>query len=125
MNNAGLLLGRLLLGVPFIVWGILKLTGAAGFSGALAKMGLPSPLILAYLVGLCELVGGLAIIGGFALRTASVLLALWCLATGHIIHVGNRTAFLDHLVMAGGFLILAAAGAGAWSLAKGRTLGLP
>ncbi|HEV2570286.1 MAG TPA: DoxX family protein [Beijerinckiaceae bacterium] len=125
MNNAGLLLGRLLLGVPFIIWGALKLTGAAAFSGNLAKMGLPSPLALAYLVGFCEVIGGLAVVGGFALRSASILLALWCLATGYLVHFGNRTAFFDHLVMAGGFFVLAAVGAGAWSFAKDRTLGLP
>src|SRR5437868_5076075 len=59
MNNQALLLARLLLGVPFVIWGALKLSGGAvGLSGGLTQMGLPAPLLLAYLIGLFELVGG-------------------------------------------------------------------
>lgn len=121
MNNQGLLLGRLLLGVPFVIWGILKLTGGAvQLSGGLSAMGLPAPLVFAYLIGLCELIGGVAVVIGYPIRLAGILLALWCVATGIFIHGGDLTQLFKNLVMAGGFLILATSGAGSFALFKGE-----
>lgn len=120
MNNQALLLGRLLLGLPFVIWGALKLIGGAvGLSGGLTQMGLPAPLLLAYLIGLFELLGGIAVVIGFPTRLAGILLALWCVATGLLIHGGDVTQLFKNLVMAGGFLLLAATGAGTLALYKG------
>ncbi|QIG48000.1 DoxX family protein [Nordella sp. HKS 07] len=120
MNNEGLLLARLLLGVPFVIWGALKLAGGAvGLSGGLTQMGLPAPLLLAYLISLFELVGGIAVVIGFPIRLAGILLALWCVATGILIHGGDATQLFKNLVMAGGFLLVAVTGAGRLALFKG------
>lgn len=120
MNDKGLLIARLFLGVPFVIWGALKLAGGAvGLAGGLTQMGLPAPLLLAYLIGLFELVGGIAVVIGFPIRLAGILLTLWCVATGLLIHGGDQTQLFKNLVMAGGFLLLAVSGAGTFALFKG------
>lgn len=128
MNDKGLLLARVLLGVPFVIWGVLKLAGGAvGLSGGLSHMGLPAPLLLAYLIGLFEFLGGLAVVIGFPVRLAGILLALWCVATGLLIHGSDTTQLFKNLVMSGGFLLLAVSGAGTLALFKGappRSFGL-
>ncbi|NEI73990.1 DoxX family membrane protein [Rhizobium lusitanum] len=125
MYNEGLLIARLFLGVPFIVWGILKLRGGeAKLVPGLRALGLPDAVFFAYLVGFCELVGGIALVAGYPARTAGILLGLWCLVTGYDAHRGNITELLKNVTMAGGFFALAAAGAGSFSLFGGAPAGI-
>lgn len=125
MHDAGLLIARLLLGVPFIIWGFLKLRGGeAKLVPVLAAMGLPDATLLAYLVGLCELVGGLGVALGYPVRSFSVLLGLWCLVTAYAAHRKQLGEVLSHMAMAGGFFALAVAGAGAIALFGGDPAGL-
>lgn len=68
MNAIALLVARLFLGVPFIIWGVMKLHGGeAKLVPVLAGMGLPDARVLAYLVGVCELVGGIAVCIGYSM----------------------------------------------------------
>jgi putative oxidoreductase len=125
MTNEGLFIARLFLRMPFIVWGILKLRGGeAKLVPGLRALGLPDAVLFAYLVGLCEFIGGAAVVLGYPVRTASVLLGLWCLVTGYDAHRGNITELLKNATMAGGFFALAAAGAGSLSLFGGAPAGL-
>lgn len=125
MDNVAFFVARLFLGVPFIIWGILKLRGGeAKLVPALVALGLPDATILAYLVGLCELLGGLAVVIGYPARLAGVLLGLWCLVTGYQAHRGDTNALLSHVTMAGGFFLLAVAGTGAIALFGGAAPGL-
>jgi len=117
MHNEGLLIARLFLGIPFVVWGVLKLRGGeAKLVPGLRALGLPDALFFAYLIGVCELTGGLPIVLGYPTSTASVLLGLWCLVTGYDAHRGNASELLKNVTMAGGFFALAVAGAGAISI---------
>ena len=118
MNPAVTLLGRILLSIIFIVAGFGKLTGAAGFAGYLGNLGVPGGIATAYLVGLFELVGGLAILVGFQTRIAAYALAAFCVATGLLAHLGpdQSTALMKNIALTGGFLVLASAGAGAYSV---------
>ncbi len=125
MHNESLLIARLFLGIPFIVWGVLKLRGGeAKLVPGLQALGLPDAVAFAYLIGLCEFVGGLAVVLGYPVGTASVLLGLWCLVTGYDAHRGNITELLKNATMAGGFFALAIAGAGSISLFGGAPAGL-
>lgn len=125
MDNLAFFVARLFLGVPFIIWGILKLRGGeAKLVPVLVALGLPDATILAYLVGLCELLGGLAVVIGYPARLAGVLLGLWCLVTGFQAHKGDTNALLSHVTMAGGFFLLAVAGTGAIALFGGAAPGL-
>jgi putative oxidoreductase len=132
MNNVVVLLGRIFLAVLFILAGFGKLTDPgtqdAAFStvGMIAGRGLPAPLVLAYLAGLVELLGGLAILVGFQTRIAAWALSIFTLATAFLFHFGatgdamtdtiNQIMFLKNFAIAGGFLVLGAYGAGALSV---------
>lgn len=125
MSDEALCIARLFLGIPFIVWGVMKLRGGeAKLVPGLSALGLPDAVFFAYMVGVCELIGGVAVVLGYPVRTVGVLLGLWCLLTGYQAHKGNFTELLKNVTMAGGFLALAAAGAGSISLFRGAPAGL-
>ena len=124
MHEEALLVARLFLGVPFVIWGAMKLRGGeAKLVPVLAGLGLPDAKLLAYLVGFCELVGGVAVVLGYPVRIVGVLLGLWCLVTGYAAHRNDINQLLAHVAMAGGFFLLAAAGAGTLSLFGGMPTG--
>jgi putative oxidoreductase len=118
-------IGRILLSVIFLVAGIQKLlsfTGTAGYFGAL---GIPFPTLATVFVILFELIGGAMVLLGLQAFRAGLALAVWCVLTAAIGHsqLGDPdqlTHFLKNVAMAGGFLLLAAHGSGAWALDKGR-----
>jgi putative oxidoreductase len=65
--------------------------------------------------------GGLAILFGLFSRLVVLVLAIWCVATALIAHTNfadrnQEIHFLKNMAMMGGFLYVAAFGAGAWSL---------
>lgn len=125
MNDEALLIARLFLGIPFVVWGGMKLAGGeAKLVPGLKALGLPDATFFAYLIGLCELVGGIAVVIGYPIKTAGVLLGLWCLITGYQAHKGNLTEQLKNIAMAGGFFCIAAVGAGSLSLFHGFSSGI-
>ena|SRR5437868_3651126 len=105
--------------------GILKLRGGeAKLVPGLKALGLPDAVFFAYLVGFCEFAGGVMVVLGYPVRTTSILPGLWCLVTGYDAHRGNITEILKNVTMAGGFLALSAAGAGAISLFSDAPAGL-
>ena len=118
MSPAVLLLARILLSILFIVSGFGKLMGAAGFAGYLGNLGIPGGVAMAYLVGALEFFGGLAILVGFQTRIVAYVLGAFCVATAVVAHMGpdQSTALMKNLGLCGGFLALAAAGAGAYSV---------
>lgn len=126
-NSAVVLVGRILLSVIFILSGFGKLTSIAGVAGYFGSLGLPAPTVLAVVVGLLELVGGLLILVGFQTRIVAIVLAVFTVAAAYVGHYGqggadatlvmmNQAAFLKNLAIAGGFLILAAFGPGSLSI---------
>lgn len=125
--NVLLLLSRLLLAVLFVPTGVRTLGDIAGATGYFAGLGLPWPQLAAWLVGLFELIAGLAILVGFRTRITASLLAVFCLVAGYLGHYGQGAddptlAFLHtqmlmkDIAIAGGFIALAIAGAGAFSI---------
>ncbi|NGO52522.1 DoxX family protein [Allomesorhizobium camelthorni] len=122
VNNAALIaVGRVLLSLIFILAGYAKLTGIAGTAGWFGSIGLPFPTVVAVLVGLLELFGGLAILVGFQTRLAAIALALFTIAATLIAHLDfadqvQLLFFQKNLAIAGGLAVLAAFGAGALSV---------
>lgn len=113
------LAARILLSVLFIVAGLGKLADVQGFIGYMTSGGVPA--ILAWPTIALELLGGLAILVGFQTRLVALLLAGFSLVTGVMFHFVPAdqmmmTMFFKNLGLAGGFLLLAAHGAGAWSV---------
>lgn len=120
-NGAVIAIGRVLLSLIFIIAGFGKLTAISGTAGWFGSIGLPIPTVLAVLVGLLELVGGLAILVGFKTRIFALALAAFTIAATLIAHLdfADQTQFLffqKNLAIAGGFLILAAFGPGSLSV---------
>lgn len=116
-NNLLLLVGRILLSILFIVSGAGKL-GPFGpaLAGMFGQMGLPAPLMLAYLVGLSEIVGGIALVTGVQTRIVGIFLAAWCVLTGVVVHIGAPVDLMKNLALAGGLLVLAASSPGSFAL---------
>lgn len=113
------LLGRFGLSLIFIVSGLGKIAGYAATQGYMESAGVPGALLP--LVIALELGGGLAILGGAFTRWIALALAAFSLASAALFHAdlgdaGQAINFWKNVAMAGGFLTLAAHGAGAFSL---------
>ena len=122
-TNAGvaILVARVFLSILFILAGFSKLTAIAGTAGWFGSIGLPMPTATAVLVGLVELLGGLAVLVGFQTRIAALVLAVFTLAATAVAHLNfadqmQVLLLQKNLTTAGGFLVLAAVGAGALSI---------
>ncbi|MGX9181300.1 DoxX family protein [Mesorhizobium sp. BHbdii] len=131
-RNALLLVSRLLLAALFVPSGFHALADIAGTSGYFAGLGLPLPTLAAWATGLFELIAGLLILVGLQTPIVALLLAAFCIAAGFIGHYGqggddptlafmHQQMLMKDIALSGGFLALAMAGAGAWSV-DGRTL---
>ncbi|MFK0692043.1 DoxX family protein [Mesorhizobium sp. IMUNJ 23033] len=119
--STSILLGRALLAAIFLLSGFGKLTAIAGTAGYFGSLGLPLPTVTAIVVGLIELLGGLAILVGFQTRIVAWVLAVFTVATGLVAHMNwadqmQMISFLKNLAIAGGFIALASSGAGAYSV---------
>ena len=126
LQNPLALVGRVLLALIFITSGFGKIAGFAGTAGYIASKGLPMASVVAALTIVIELGGGLAILFGFFTRYAALVLAVFTVLAGIIFHnywavpadqvMMQQINFWKNISIAGGFLVLAAFGAGAFSL---------
>jgi putative oxidoreductase len=131
MQTLNSLLGRIGLSAIFIISGLGKLAAYAGTQQYMASAGVPGFLLP--LVIIVEVGGGLFILAGAFTRVTAVVLALFTLAAGFLFHanLADQNQFihlLKNIAIAGGFLTLAANGAGAISidaLLRKRSLGTP
>lgn len=84
---------RVVVGIVFLLHGYGKLWGAApgieNWIGMLTGMGLPFPVLMAWMVGLIEFLGGIALIIGFGTSIASFLLAIVMGVAVLKVHLGN------------------------------------
>ncbi|TIO08239.1 DoxX family protein [Mesorhizobium sp.] len=133
-HDALLLLSRLLLAALFVPSGFHGLSDIAGTAGYFAGLGLPLPTLVAWATGLFELIAGLLILVGLKTPIAALLLAAFCIAAAFIGHYGqgggdptltfmHSQMLMKDLALSGGFLALAMAGAGAYSI-DGRAFGI-
>jgi len=114
--------GRLFIGLPFIVSGLSKLATYGATIGLIASSSLPLLPPLAYAGAVTVEIGcGLLVIAGYQTRIAAVVLALFCLTKAIFFHTNfadpNQTFhFIKNLIMTGGLLQIVASGAGAISI---------
>jgi putative oxidoreductase len=126
MNNPALadaakLVGRILLALMFVLGGWSKINGYAGTQTYMASAGVPGLLLPAVIV--VELVGGLMIVVGYKTRLAALALFAFTIVASVLFHLNwaqpmQQLLFMKNLATAGGFLLLFAAGAGAYSIDK-------
>ena len=115
------LLGRILLGAPFLMSGLGKLGAYAATVGYITAIGLPLPPF-AYIVSVAvEIGGGLLLLSGYRVRFASLVLAVFSVLTAVFFHrnfadQNQMIHFLKNVMMAGGLLQITYFGAGAFSL---------
>ncbi|WP_375457448.1 DoxX family protein [uncultured Methylobacterium sp.] len=120
-----LLAARLLLAAALLPTGIARALNVSGFALTLAGSGVPAPNAVATLAVIVQVFGPLALILGVLPRLTGLALAGFAAATALVLHafwlfsgpaaVSERTLMLADLGLAGGFLIYALAGPGAWS----------
>ena len=119
MDNYLALIGRIGMALMYLSSGWMKIGGYAGTVQYMESAGLPGgllPLVIA-----AELAGGLAILFGFLTRWAALGLAVYTLAAAALFHAhfadqNQMIHFWKNVTIAGGFLVLAAHGAGAYSV---------
>lgn len=103
-SNKNILLTRVALGVVILVHGIGKLFGVGpaatgpgipGFEGFLTSLGVPSPLLFAWIVALVETLGGLFILFGLLTRVAAALVAVDMAVAAYLVHLPNGFVATD------------------------------
>lgn len=119
MKKYSEVLARIFLAQIFVLSGIFKITGYEGTQGYMEAMGVPG--VLLPLVILIEIGGGLAIAVGWQTRWAAIALAAFTVLAGVIFHSNfsdqiQMIMFMKNIAITGGFLLLAAHGAGEYSL---------
>ncbi|KHN50378.1 DoxX family protein [Pectobacterium fontis] len=120
LESTALLVARILMPILFIVAGYGKLGDAyAGTQQYMHAMGVPTFLLP--LTILLELGGGLAVLFGLLTRTVALFTAGFTLLTALIFHTNfaegaNQLMFMKNLTIAGGYLLLAVTGPGAFSI---------
>ena len=130
-QNPLALVGRLLLALLFLPAGISKIGGFAGTVGYIASKGLPVASAAAVATIVIEVVASLALIAGFGTRWAALVLAGFTVIATFIFHnfwampadqaMMQQLMFYKNIAVVGGLLVLAAHGAGAWSVDAKRS----
>jgi putative oxidoreductase len=118
-------IGRVLIGVPFMMSGLGKLAAYGSTIALINSAGLPFPP-LAYAVAVAiELGGGLLLVAGYQVRLVASVMAVFVLATAFSFHSNfadqnQMIHFLKNVMITGGLLQVAAFGAGAFSIEQWR-----
>ena len=117
-------IGRIFLAAIFIMSGMGKITNYAGTQGYMDAMGVPG--VMLPLVIILEVLGGIAIVIGFKARFVAFLMAGFSVVSAILFHAdfGDQTQlnmFMKNIAIAGGFLLIVAHGAGAYSLDNRQT----
>jgi putative oxidoreductase len=132
----GLAILRIVLGIAFLVHGWGKLSGGVdNVAGSFGMLGIPAPELMAWVVTIVELGGGILLVVGFLSQIAGILIALDMLGAilfayllrgaPFIAENGQQISWEKEAVFAAAALCIALAGPGAWSVddvvAKNRT----
>lgn len=128
IQPVGLLVGRILLALIFILSGWGKITGFEGTAGYMASKGLPMVEVLLVLSILVEFGGGLLIAVGFKARWAALAIFLFLIPVTLVFHAFwgipddqvrmQMIQFQKNLAIMGGMLYIVFNGAGRYSLDK-------
>lgn len=126
LHDTFALVGRILLALLFVPAGWMKIGGFAGTAGYIASKGIPFPEVCAALAIVAELGLGLLLLVGWQARWAALGLAIFVAVITPIFHnywampeaqvMMQQQAFFKNLAVVGGLLVVAAFGAGRFSL---------
>jgi len=126
INDAVILVARLLIATLFLIFGWRKVTDYSGTVSRMVQDGAPFPVLAAAVAIFMELPVAFAVAVGVFTRPSAVLLALYTLGSALIAHrywtitaankVDSMEAFYKNLSIMGGFLLLYVTGAGKYSI---------
>ena len=129
LSPLALLASRVIVGVIMVTHGLQKLTGGpAGFAEFLTQLGVPAPGLMAWVVTLTELVGGVLLILGLLSRLAALALTINLTVAILLVKlpgplIGAEGAGYElELALIAGFLVALFVGPGA--ISADRALGL-
>ena len=119
------LLGRVLIGAPFILSGLSKLASHDATVGYIGSVGLPLPQLGWLIAMVVEIGGGALLIIGYRARLVALVVALFAVATAIFFHrnfadQNQLIHFLKNIMLAGGLLQIAYFGAGPMSVDASR-----
>jgi putative oxidoreductase len=121
----GLAILRVVLGIAFAVHGWGKFSGGVdGVAGFFGTLGIPAPMLIAWIVTIVELVGGILLIVGFLTQLAAILLFINMIGAIVYAYISQGAPFIDRgavsfekeAVFAAAALCLALAGPGVWAV---------
>ncbi|HYR32903.1 MAG TPA: DoxX family protein [Burkholderiales bacterium] len=124
------LVARVLLVLLFLLSGVGKVMAFGGTVSYIASRGLPLPALETAIAVAVELGAGLLLLVGWKTRWASMILAVFAVATGILFHaywadtdaaarMGDYINFWKNISIAGGFLMAFAFGPGGYSVDRG------
>ena len=126
IDDALILAARLLLATLFLIFGWRKLRDLSGTVSQMVQLGLPTPVLAAFVSIIMELPVAFAVAVGAFTRPSAALMALYALGTALIGHrywtvkgadfVDRLDGFYKDLSIMGGFLLLYITGAGKFSI---------
>jgi putative oxidoreductase len=126
-NDALLAIGRIAMVAIFLFSGAGKFMELSATAAMIASKGLPAPMVLAIAAAALEVVGGVLIVVGWQTRPVAMVLVLYTLVAAYFFHdfwhlpqgaerMDAMIHAMKNLSIAGGFLMLAAVGAGRYSV---------
>ena|SRR5579871_6631381 len=121
MQNLLMLVGRVMLAAMMLWTGFGRLASYSSLHSYVADWSVPGafkPILILWEVG-----AGILLILGIYTRAAALALALFCVLSGFLVHLHDDDVlqlidFMKNMALTGGFLYVAATGAGDWSLGK-------
>jgi putative oxidoreductase len=119
LRNVSELGGRVFLAALFLASGLAKITAYTATAGYMAAAGVPGALLPAVIA--LEVLGAIAIVVGWQTRIVALLLAGFTLLSAVLFHNDfadqvQLVMFFKNVSITGGFLLLAAHGAGRLSV---------
>lgn len=107
-------IGRLLIGLMFLIMGLMKLMNFEMMTGYAESLGVPAPAFMMGIVMILEIAGGLMLILGKKVVEAAKMLAVLMVIIILVAHrdlavQANVTAALKGLAIIGGLLLVASA----------------
>ena len=128
INKFGPLVGRILIGIIFLLSGLSKIGGFAGTAGWMASKGLPMAEVLLAITIVIEVGASLMIIAGYQARLGAAVLFLWMIPVTFLFHnywampadqqMIQQIMFMKNLGLMGGMLYIMAFGSGPMSIDK-------
>lgn len=121
-ENLGLLISRITLGILFLGAGMGKFIPSMGPASlqAFADGMLGGSILLAVLVGVFEILGGLALLSGAMARHAGIILSVIMIGAIVLVHIpaADMMAIMIHMALIGALLNITFSGSGSFSTCK-------